>query len=238
MKRTIFLLMAMMMLIPATMRGQDNESLFSGWGAGFQVGVGGMVPTGSLSDDLKGCAVFTGGLNVEYNRARLKIDFAYSQPSFKNENPYAVYDSEGRNLQLNGTANVTSLGMSYQLGYTVFNSGKVRVTPCAGVIFNRMNWDINHIKWEANDQGEIKPLIDDVTDVHENSTSWIASVDIDFRLGGKFVDFGSGKSHYISSVRVTPFIAHAGYGNLSPAVKGNWIGATVSYTGFFRLISR
>lgn len=238
MKRTILLLMAMLILAPAAMRAQDNESLYSGWGAGVQLGAGGMVPTGSLADDLKGCAFFTGGLTVEYNRVRLKIDLTYSQPSFKNENPYAVYDDQGRNLQLNGTASTTSLGMSCQLGYTVWQSGRFRVTPCVGVNFNRLNWDINHIKWEADEQGEVKPLIDDVTDVNENTTGLTASVDFDIRLGGKFVDIGSGKSHYTSSVRVSPFITHAGYSNLSPSVKGNWIGLAVSYTGFFRLISR
>ena len=234
MKQTFILLVAMMMLAPAVMWGQDSESLYRGWGAGFQVGVGGKVPTGSLGDDLKGCSLFTGGLAVENNRARLKIDLTYSQPSFKNDNPYAVYDDQGRNLQLNGTASVTSLDASCQLGYTVWRNGRVKVTPCVGVNFNRLNWDMNHIKWEADDQGEVKPQIDNVTDVHETSTGWIASVDIDIRLGGKFVSLGNGNCHYTSSVRVSPFITHAGYSNLSPSVKGNWIGITLSYTGLFR----
>ena len=238
MKRTLILLMAMLVLTPAAMRAQDSESIYSGWGAGIQLGAGAMLPTGSLADDLKGCALFTGGLTMEYNRARLKIDLTYSQPSFKNDNPYSVYDDQGRNLQLNGTASSTSLGVSFQLGYTVWQSGKLRVTPCVGVNINRLNWDINHIKWEADEQGNDKPLIDDVTDVHENSTGLTASVDFDIRLSGKFVNIGNGDSHYTSSVRVTPFITHADYSNLSPSVKGNWIGLAVSYSGLFRLISR
>ena len=238
MKRTLLLLMAMLVLTPAAMRAQDSESIYSGWGAGIQLGAGAMLPTGSLADEFKACALFTGGLTVEYSRARLKIDLTYSQPSFKNDNPYAIYDDQGRNLQLNGTASSTSLGVSFQLGYTVWQSGKLRVTPCVGVNFNRLNWDINHIKWEADEQGDDKPLIDDVTDVHESSTGLTASVDFDIRLGGKFVDIGSGSSHYTSSVRVSPFITHAGYSNLSPSVKGNWIGLAVSYSGLFRLISR
>ena len=237
MKRTLLLLMAMLMLSPAAMRAQDSESIYSGWGAGIQLGAGAMLPTGSLADDLKGCALFTGGLTVEYSRARLKIDLTYSQPSFKNDNPYAIYDDQGRNLQLNGTASSTSLGVSFQLGYTVWQSGKLRVTPCVGVNFNRLRWDMNTIKWEKDDEGKERPQIDNVTDVHENSTSWTASVDVDIVLGGKFVDLG-GKSHYISSVRITPFITHAGYSHLSPAVKGNWIGMTVSYSGLSRLLSK
>ena len=236
MKRTILILLAMLTLTPAALRAQETESLYTGWGAGFHIGVGGMVPTGSLGDDLKGCAVFTGGFDLEYQRARLKIDVNYSQPSFKNENPYAIYDENGRNLQMNGSANTTNLGAGFQLGYTVWRQGKVSVTPCVGINFSRLRWDMNTIKWEKDDEGEERPKIDNVTDVHENSTGWTASVDIDIMLGGKFVDLG-GKSHYVSSVRITPFITHAGYSHLSPAVKGNWIGMTVSYAGLSRLLS-
>ena len=236
MKRTILILLAILTLTPAALRGQETESLYTGWGAGFHIGVGGMVPTGSLDDDLKGCAVFTGGFDLEYQRARLKIDVNYSQPSFKNENPYAIYDENGRNLQMNGSANTTNLGAGFQLGYTVWRQSKVSVTPCVGINFSRLRWDMNTIKWEKDDEGEERPKIDNVTDVHENSTGWTASVDIDIMLGGKFVDLG-GKSHYVSSVRITPFITHAGYSHLSPAVKGNWIGMTVSYAGLSRLLS-
>ena len=230
------ILLAILTLTPAALRAQETESLYTGWGAGFHIGVGGMVPTGSLDDDLKGCAVFTGGFDLEYQRARLKIDVNYSQPSFKNENPYAIYDENGRNLQMNGSANTTNLGAGFQLGYTVWRQGKVSVTPCVGINFSRLRWDMNTIKWEKDDEGEERPKIDNVTDVHENSTGWTASVDIDIMLGGKFVDLG-GKSHYVSSVRITPFITHAGYSHLSPAVKGNWIGMTVSYAGLSRLLS-
>ena len=235
MKRTILILFAILILTPAALCAQDNESLYTGWAAGFHIGVGGMVPTGSLGDDLKGCAVFTGSFDLEYRRARLKINVNYSQPSFKNENPYAVYDIEGRNLQQNGTANTTSLDAGIQLGYTVWRQGKVSVTPCVGVNFNRLKWDMNTIKWEKDEDGVERPQIDNVNDVREKSTGWTASVDVDIMLGGKFVDVG-GKSHYTSSVRITPFITHAGYSNLSPAAKGNWIGMTVSYAGLFGLL--
>ena len=238
MKRTILTLLLLLTLSPAmTLRAQDSESLYTGWAAGLQLGVGGMIPTGSLGDALKGCAVFTGGVTGEYNRLRLKVDASYSQPSFKNENPYNVRDELGRNLQRNATASATSLGVGITLGYTVWRQGRVSVTPNAGVNFNRLSWDMNTIKWTADDEGEVRPQIDDVTDVHENSTGFTASVDFDILTGGKFVDVG-GNSHYTSSVRVTPFITHAGYSNWSPKASGNWIGVTVSYAGLFRFLRR
>ena len=99
-----------MTLTPATLRAQEHYSLNDGWGMGFQLGAGALLRTGSLNDNFKGCALFTGGINTEYNRLRIKADVAYGQPSFKNENPYAVLDDQGRNLQLNSTVNPTLLG--------------------------------------------------------------------------------------------------------------------------------
>ena len=133
MKRTILILLALLTLAPATLRAQEGESLYKGWGIGFQAGVGGMLPTGSLSDNFKGFVLFTGGINAEYNRLRLKADVAYGQPSFKNENPYAVYDEQGRIMQRNATVNPTLLGVGLQLGYTVWRQGKFSVTPNVGV---------------------------------------------------------------------------------------------------------
>lgn len=238
MKRTILILLAILTLVPATLRAQEGESLYNSWGIGFQVGVGGMLPTGSLSDDLKGCALFTGGLNAELNRFRIKADVAYGQPSFKNENPYSILDDQGRNIRLNATANPTLLGVGLQLGCTVCRLGKVTITPMVGVNWNRLSWELNHIKYELDDEGIERPSIENVTATHESSLGWMASVDIDIRLHGKLVDspIGDSQAHYTSSLRVSPFVTYARYGNLNPSVKGVGIGATVTYAGFLRLM--
>ena len=99
MKRTILILLTILTLSSATLWAQENTAALPSWGFGFHVGVGGMVPTGSLADDLKGCATFISGLDVGYNRLKLKLVASYAQPSFKNKNPYAVYDEQGRDLQ-------------------------------------------------------------------------------------------------------------------------------------------
>ena len=227
-------------MTPVALRAQESESLSHGWGFGFQVGVGGMLPTGSLSDDFKGCALFTGGLNVEYNLLRFKADVAYGQPSFKNENPYAVLDDQGRNLQLNATANPTLLGTGLQLGYTIWRQGKVSVTPNVGVNWNRLSWDINHIKYEKDTDGTERPMIDNVTGDHVNNFSWMASVDIDIKLHGKVVDYPSSEDrqgHYVSSLRISPFVTHAKFNSFNPSVKGCCVGLTVSYAGLLRAVT-
>ena len=240
MKRTIWMLLAIFTMIPATLCSQDSESLYKPWGVGFQVGVGGMLPTGSLRDDFKGCALFTAGLNAGYKRLRLKIDLAYGQPSFKNENPYAIMDEQGRNKQLNATANPTLLGSAFQLGYTVWRQGRVSITPAVGLTASRLSWDINHIKYEKDDEGVDRPSIEDVTATHESTVGWMASVDIDIKLHSKLVDYPAGddaQAHYTSSLRISPFITHAKFSHFSPKVKGCCMGVTLSYSGLLRALS-
>ena len=234
MKRTILILLALLTLAPATLRAQEGESLYKGWGIGFQAGVGGMLPTGSLGDDLKGCALFTAGLNAECRRWRLKADVAYGQPSFKNENPYNVIDSQGRNLQLNATANPTLVGGGVQLGYTLWRQGSLKITPAVGVAFSRLSWDINHIKYEKDEEDIERPVIDNVTGVRKNNFSWVASVDFDIKLHARVVDYPFGidrPGRYVSSVRISPFVTHAKFSDFNPSVKGCCLGLTVSYAG-------
>ena len=239
MKQTLLCLMAMLMLVPAAMRAQENASVYQPLGVGFQVGVGGMMPTGSLGDDLKGCALFTGGLNLDYNRLRFKVDLSYGQPSFKNDNPYAAFDEQGRNAQLNATANPTLFGVSLQLGYTVWKNGKFSITPAVGFTASRLSWELNHIKYEKDDEGIERPTIDDVTGTHEKNFDWTASVDFDFKLHGKLVDYSFGndhQAHYTSSVRITPFVTHAKFNSFNPQAKGCCVGITVSYAGLLRAL--
>lgn len=240
MKQTILILLAIMTMAPVAMRAQGSESIYKPLGVGFEVGVGGMLPTGSLADAFKGCALFSGGVNVEYYRLRLKADVNYSQPSFKVSNPYAaVHDDLGRDLQLNATANPSMLGGTLLLGYTVWRQGKVSVTPAVGLTISRLSWDLNHIKYEKDDEGVERPLIENVTGTHENNVGWTASVDVDIRLHGKLVDDplgASGSAHYNSILRISPFVSRAKFGDFSPSAQGCCLGLTVSYAGLLRMI--
>ena len=237
MKRTILILLAILTLSPVTLRAQDDESIYRPLGVGFHVGVGGLLPTGSLTDDIKGFALFTGGIDLNYNSAKAKIDISFGQPSFKNENLYAVCDEQGRALQLNATANPTLFGISFQLGYTVLRLGRLSITPAVGVTSSNLSWDINHIKYEKDEEGIERPSIEDVTATDEKNFSWTASVDFDIKLHGKLVDYPLGdgsQAHYTSSLRITPFVTHAKFSNFNPSVKGYCVGATVSYAGLLR----
>jgi hypothetical protein len=241
MKRTILILLAILTLTPAALCGQEAESINNRRkplvGIGFEAGVGGMVPTGSLGDNLKAGVLFKLGANVFYDRFAFKLEGTISQPSFKNENPYAVYDDLGRNLQRNGTASPGLLGLNLQLGCTVWQHGRVSVTPYLGINFNKLMWEINHLKWTQDDEGEERPEISDVTNAHESSTGWMASVDIDIVVHQKR-SYSEGVWHTTSSsVRLTPFITHYTYADFKPSFKGNYIGLTVSYFGLLERLS-
>ena len=79
----------MLTLTPAALCGQEAESINNRRkplvGIGFEAGVGGMVPTGSLGDNLKAGVLFKLGANVFYDRFAFKLEGTISQPSFKNE---------------------------------------------------------------------------------------------------------------------------------------------------------
>lgn len=240
MKRTILLILAILVLSPVALCAQETGLLYKPLGVGFQVGVGGLLPTGSLADEFKGYALFTAGVNFDYNQLRFKIDLSYGQPSFKNENPYAVIDEQGRNAQLNATANPSLFGAAFQLGYTVWRQGRLSVTPAVGFAASRLSWDLNHIKYEKDDEGIERPKIDDVTGTHQNNFSWVASVDFDIKLHGKLVDYPAGdgnQAHYTSSVRISPFVTHAKFSDFNPSVKGCCVGVTISYAGLLRALS-
>ncbi len=240
MKRTFLILLAILTLTPAVLCAQERESVYKPLGVGFHVGVGGLMPTSSLRDDFKGLVLFSGGINVDYSRLRAKVDLSFGQPSFKNENLHAVTDEQGRNLELNATSNPTLFGISLQLGYTVLRWNRLSITPAFGVTSSSLSWDINHIKYEKDEEGIERPLIEKVTATHKNNFSWTASIDFDIKLHGKLVDYPlgeSGQAHYTSLLRITPFITRAKFSDFNPSVKGCCFGATISYAGLLRAIA-
>ena len=121
----------------------------------------------------------------------------------------------------------------------MWQHGKLSITPAVGFTASRLSWELNHIKYEKDDEGIERPTIDDVTGTHETCFDWTASVDFDIKLHGKLVDYSIGddhQAHYTSSVRITPFVSHAKVNSFTPQVKGCCVGLTVSYAGLFRAL--
>jgi len=232
------LAVAIVAVLMALASGQvwAQESLYTPWSVGITAGLGGIFPTSSLSDNFKACVTFNAGLEAQYRALRIKGDVAFGQPSLKNNNIYNVLDDQGRDAQINSTASASMVLVDGQLGYTVLRHGRLSITPCAGVSWSRIGWNVNDITWGKDDAG-----VDVFTVTHNNSTSlsnvsWIASVDFDIRLHTASTDMHllGERSALVSSVRITPYITHASYDKCSPAVSGNYIGLKVCYSGLLR----
>lgn len=229
------ILAALLGAIVALCASAQDESDISALALGIQGGVGYVAPTGSLHNTLKGCAQFTAGITADYKRFRLKADFDYGQPGFKNENPYNIKEEHGFDGQIVGNNNATRTGLSVQLGYKVFSSGRISVTPAAGVYYTRLSYTLNDIKWKQDENEVWLFTITDSHDTHLGKTSWIASVDVDFKLYERNTlepfFLNQRYSRLSTSLRVTPWVAGGKITEFDPSVNGLYVGATVRITG-------
>lgn len=207
---------------------------------GVTLGVGGLLPTGSLADNFKGCAVFEGNLLFGYDNLRLKTGFQYGQPSVKNHNIFNAYDGAGHATEGNAHADPTFWGWNAQVGYVVYQGHRVSITPNVGVAYTRYNWDIDQLEWSKNDQNEDQYTVTGTRKAHLSHWGVTASVDIDVRLHTSITDtpfLGNGYKRFVSALRVTPWVTYAKYESV-PSVKGCLIGCTVSYAGLLQSLTR
>ena len=206
---------------------------------GLYAGVGGMFPTGSLTDNFKGCAAFTIGLTAGYNRFRIKADVSYGQPSFNNDTMFNRVDELGRQLQGNAKADATLLCVGTQLGYCVYSGERFAITPNVGGFWTGYSWETQDLNWvRKEDTDEFVPKIVGSSTSHLRSYNWIASVDFDIKFhttkSSNMPIITSGRRQsFTSSVRITPFVARASYHSV-PSVKGYQVGFCVSYCGLAR----
>lgn len=206
---------------------------------GLYAGVGGIFPTGSLTDNFKGCAAFTIGLTAGYNRFRIKADVSFGQPSFNNDNIFHRVDDLGRQLQGNAKADATLLCVGTQVGYCVYDGDRVAITPNVGGFWSGYSWETQDLNWvKKEDSEEFAPKIVGSSTSHLRSYNWMASVDFDFKFhttkASNMPIITSGRRQsFTSSVRITPFVARASYHSV-PAVKGYQVGFSVSYCGLAR----
>lgn len=240
MKRHIFaLLFACLLLAPATARAQDSNdrvAISSDFTYGVFAGVGGALPTGSLSDNFKGCVTFVGGLQGGYDQWRLKTAIQYGQPSIKGSNIFSKTDAAGHATEGNAHADPTWLGWSLQLGYQLPVSNRLSVTPNVGVAYTRYNWDIDQLEWSKDEKGEDQYTVTGTRKAHLSHWGIIASVDFDVRLHTTVTNtpfIGSGYKRFTSSIRISPWVTYAKYESV-PSVKGCMIGVSVSYLGLLQ----
>ena len=212
---------------------------------GVQLGVGGAFPTGSISDDFSGCAIFTLGLTGGYRQFKLKADISFGQPSFRNDNIFSVPSNHGdKPGQGNTDSYATYLGIGATLGYTVYDGRRLTITPNVGGYWSSYGWKVDNYTYEyrpnASGNQELTRLVTSTEKVSLNNFNWMASVDFDIKLHKHVSDtpfFLTGqREEFLSALRISPFVARAKYSKAVPAVDGYIVGVTVSYLGLARAL--
>lgn len=211
------------------------------WNYGIYGGVGAEFPTGRLHDNFNGSATFQIGLTGGYRDLRLKADIAYGQPGLRNKNIFNVPDSAGFAMQGNGSSSATHLMVGVQLGYTVLRHGRLSVTPNVGMHYSVISWELENYSYLKTDDGDHLRYITSTERRRLHSCNWMASIDFDIRLASHVnaspILGGSDREQFTSNLRITPWVARAGYDKCDPAVKGYSFGFTVAYLGLARLLT-
>ena len=235
----ILLCVCLLVTIAPAMPAQDNENYAtpSDFTYGVYGGIGAAFPTGSVSDNFKGSALFQIGLTGAYQNFRLKTDVSFGQPSFKNRNIFDSYDDDGHPAQDNAHADATLLLWSVQAGYRIYHGHRLSITPNVGFVMSRYSWDVNNLKWSKDENGDDQFQVTGVDKARFSNTSWIASIDFDIRLHTTITDkpfLGNGSKRFTSSIRITPFVAGLKHSKSVPSTKGCLVGATVNYLGLLQ----
>jgi hypothetical protein len=213
------------------------------WSYGLYLGLGGSFATKYINNYFGDCVTFTAGITASYKRVGLKADVAYGQPSFKNRNVFGtkvttadgvVRDAQG---PMNNCATLLSVGAA--VGFTVFDSDRIAITPYAGVYWSGYSWNMANLDWVYNDEKrEYVSKVKNTVSAQINNVSWQAGVDFDIKLH-RYVSstpllFRGQREQYTSSLRITPFVMYADYKKI--ATKGYHLGVAVTYSGIARAL--
>ncbi len=235
MKKIFTWLCCAVVALGAAAQDASDESKLS---LGLQAGVGYMATLGDLHDNFKGGAEFTAGLTADYSRLRLKADVGYVQPSFNTANMFGLTDSQGRDAQINKNSSASQVSLGVQLGYKVWQGGRVSVTPAAGMFYTHYSWDVSNIEWKKDDAGQDYFNVTSAEDVSMGNVSWMASVDVDVKIHERTTTepfFLNGRYSRLSSyVRITPWVAGGKLKDTVPSKSGVYAGVTLRLTGFMQ----
>ncbi len=206
---------------------------------GAYLGLGGIFPTGNIKDAFDGCFTFSAGLTGGYKRIKLSAGVSYGQPSFNNRNIYGITDNEGRDLQGALNDEASFLDFSLSLGYSVVDTRKVAITPYFGMFLGRYSWNAANYEWSIDEEGNDIRTTTSTEDKKIKDVNWTAGINFDFKLHTYTTDkpFWAGKrEQLVSSLRITPYVAHAVYSEENPAIKGYYVGVTVAYSGIIQAL--
>lgn len=206
----------------------------SPWSYGLMAGVGGVFPTGSISDAFGGGCSFLFGILGGWKRVHLHGSIAYSISS--------IHDRELVNpdyADLSYMANVKNanyLGIGFGLGYALLDGKRFSLEPYVGGQWTGYNWTarpMTHLPDGTLSASGLQQRmqVDDFNVTFGINMEWhFHSVVTSFPI------FGSMREQYVSSLRLTPYATRAVYTDATRALRGWQIGFTVAYSGVARAL--
>ena len=108
------------------------------------------------------------------------------------------------------------------------------------MFWGKYKWTATHLKWELDEEtNEYVSRVNGTETQKFHDLNWMAGIDFDILLhtARSNGDFWFGRREQLSSsLRITPYVAHAVYNKENPSVKGYYVGITVSYFGLARAL--
>lgn len=204
------------------------------WCYGLFAGVGGLFPTGTVSDAFSGGCVFTFGLTGGWKGLRVHGSIGYCTPTIRDTglvNPEYAGQSYLANVK-----NANMLEIGFGVGYTVADTKHFSVEPYIGGYWTGYNWTARPMT--PNDEGSFTTTgpqrrmeIDDFNFGCGVNLEWhFHSAVTSFPL------FGNMREQYVSSLRLTPYALHARYTDATRSLGGWQIGFRVCYSGLARTL--
>lgn len=194
---------------------------------GLYVGTGLNATTGTLHRSFSNSWAFSAGVLLGYRRLKIKADLTYAQPKVTNMNIMDVSEQE--------TSDIYSsyIAISPSLGFTVFESDKLSITPFVGCAWSRYGWNVaNYTYTENSDTGELERVIDYYSSPSLSNFNWYASIDFEYRFK-KIYSQNTGtlkgeRERIIYTVRLSPYILRGVYTKAIPTLSGYQVGFTAS----------
>lgn len=221
------------------------EFVPSDWSYGIILGVGGVFTTSDIKKYFGNCFTFTAGLTGGYRRMKLKADITYGQPDFKTSNVFGAttVTPDGVVRPTQGSMNEcpTYLSVGTTIGFSVVSTKRFAITPFVGAHWSGYSWNMANLTWDNdNEDNEYRSKVTSTESAKVKDVSWMAGIDFDIKIH-KYVSstpfFLTGQREQLtSSIRITPYIAHAKFNDLGGA-KGYHMGVTISYAGIARALT-
>lgn len=206
----------------------------SPWSYGLFAGIGGLFPTGSISDAFSGGCVFTFGLTGGWKRLRVHGSIGYTTPTVRDV--YLVNpEYAGQDFRAN-VNNANLLDIGFGVGFNVLDTKHFSMEPYVGGHWTGYNWTARPMV--ENDEGgftttglQHRMQVDDFNLAFGMNFEWhFHSAVADIPL------FGSMREQYVSSLRLTPYAMRACYTDAVRHLSGWQIGFMVSYSGLARAL--